>query len=373
MGLTSSLVEMWTLYIVGSLIMFVRVACRWKMVGVRNFKADDYIIWLSWVIYTVMSVAADICGRHADLHTLSLEARSKLTNEEAWPYVWVTRWFCAGVATYVAFVWTLKFNMLFFYKRVVNGLWVEKFIMPVMVLVGATGVIIMIILFASCRPYYKMWIVYPDQGANCEPQAEIYMLPALVLNMITDLCIMAIPAPVIFPVKTTIWRKISLVIIFSAGFFIMVAAILRVYFVLVVGDGGTAAIWSCREDFVAILVGQAPILRPAFTRRFWTGEMSQGSSAQRTKSSFPIQSGNDAFEMGTSKKGFGGAHQGSMHKSASRHPDYNVTIQSTRGRNSDGDSTDRIIDNGIVVDTWVDVESESINHAAKSEDPFRNH
>lgn len=113
-------------------------------------------------------------------------------------------------------------------------------------------------------------------------------------------------------------------------------------------------------------------VRPAFTRRFWTGEMSQGSSAQRTKSSFPIQSGSDAFEMGTSKKGFGGTHQSSMHKSASRQADYNVTIQSTCGRNSDGDSTDRIIGGGILVDTWVDVESESVNHEAnaKSQNPY---
>lgn len=91
------------------------------------------------------------------------------------------------------------------------------------------------------------------------PLAEIYLIPALVLNVVTDIFILAIPAPVIFPVKTTVWRKISLIVIFSAGLFIMVAAILRVDFVLVQDDGTTAAIWSCREDFVAIIVGQAPI------------------------------------------------------------------------------------------------------------------
>lgn len=85
------------------------------------------------------------------------------------------------------------------------------------------------------------------------------MLPALIMNIFTDLCIMAIPAPAILTVRTTIQRKISLVIIFSAGIFVMIAAILRVSMVLVGGDGGTAAIWSCREDFVAICVGQAPI------------------------------------------------------------------------------------------------------------------
>lgn len=90
------------------------------------------------------------------------------------------------------------------------------------------------------------------------------MLPALIMNIVTDLCIMAIPAPAILTVRTTIQRKISLVIIFSAGIFVMIAAILRVSMVLVGGDGGTAAIWSCREDFVAICVGQAPICKCCF-------------------------------------------------------------------------------------------------------------
>lgn len=118
------------------------------------------------MIYTVMSVAADICGRHADLHTLSLDEREKLTPAEAAPYIWTTQWFCVGVATYNVFVWTLKFNMLFFYQRVVNGLWVEKFIKPVMALVLASGFTVLIVLFASCRPYHKMWTVYPDQGGK---------------------------------------------------------------------------------------------------------------------------------------------------------------------------------------------------------------
>lgn len=44
-----------------------------------------------------------------------------MSETEAEPYVWVTQWFCAGVATYVVFVWSLKMNMLFFFRRVVNG------------------------------------------------------------------------------------------------------------------------------------------------------------------------------------------------------------------------------------------------------------
>lgn len=68
-----------------------------------------------------MTYAADVCDRHADLHTLAIAERKEMSMEEAEPYIRVTKWFCAGVATYVVFVWSLKINMLFFYKRVVNG------------------------------------------------------------------------------------------------------------------------------------------------------------------------------------------------------------------------------------------------------------
>lgn len=68
-----------------------------------------------------MTYAADVCDRHGDLHSLTLEERLPMSEEEAAPYIRVTKWFCAGVATYVVFVWSLKFNMLFFFRRVVKG------------------------------------------------------------------------------------------------------------------------------------------------------------------------------------------------------------------------------------------------------------
>lgn len=121
-----------------------------------------------------MSIAAHICGGHADLHTLSLEKRKTMTEEEAAPYVYVTQWFCAGVATYIVFIWSLKFNMLFFYQRVVDGLRVDKFIKPSMVLVSVTFISIICILFASCRPYKRMWTQYPDQGGRATPLDLVY-------------------------------------------------------------------------------------------------------------------------------------------------------------------------------------------------------
>ncbi|KAF7555954.1 hypothetical protein G7Z17_g1780 [Cylindrodendrum hubeiense] len=325
---SSALIETWSLYAVGSVIILSRMFVRWRMIGFRGFKPDDYIIVLSWATYTVMTVAAHIVGGLGDLHALTLEQRKNLTDEEAASYIYGTQWFCAGVATYVLFIWTLKFNMLFLYQRVVRGLWVEKFIKPVMVMLGVTLVAIFLILFCACRPYSRMWVVYPDQGSICKPQSVLNMIPALVMNIITDVCIMAIPAPVVLPLQTTIWKRVGLLVLFGAGLFIMIAAILRVTMVLVEKNGATAAIWSCREDFVAIVVGQAILIRPMFSSNFWSGNY--GSHNKGYKSSGPSKNSANlgaSFEMGAKR---------------SKKDPFSVTA-ALASVNGDGDSTEDII------------------------------
>lgn len=208
----------------------------------------------SQLTYTAMTLAAHIVGGHGDIHALTLDERRALVLADpqvSEPVIMGTKWFCVGVATYITFIWLLKLNMLFLYQRIVNGLWVEKFIVPTMGLVVVTYISIMMLLFLPCRPYYRMWIIFPDQGGTfppspsglldantptdfCKPQSFLNMVPPLVMNLVTDLCIMAIPAPVILPVRTTILRKIGLIVLFFAGFFIMLAAVMRVVFVLVV-------------------------------------------------------------------------------------------------------------------------------------------
>lgn len=56
-------------------------------------------------------------------------------------------------------------------------------------------------------------------------------------------------------------------------------------------NGATAAIWSCREDFVAIVIGQAILIRPMLSRPFWIGgkyKDSRGYSSGPSKNSRTI-------------------------------------------------------------------------------------
>ena len=68
------------------------------------------------------------------------------------------------------------------------------------------------------------------------PQSPAFLITVLVLNLVTDLIIILIPIPIIWPLKISLARKLGLLLMFCAGIFVMIAAILRVYFVLSVSE-----------------------------------------------------------------------------------------------------------------------------------------
>lgn len=107
-------------------------------------------------------------------------------------------------------------------------------------------------------------------------------------------------------------------------------------------------------------------VRPALTRSFWVKDNTTSSGTWGSSKGFsrpksvPInsRSKNDAFELGRGKRAGGGADLEAN--------DYCVTILSTRagGNDDDGSSTERIIDRGITVNTYVDVSSVAVERSA---------
>jgi hypothetical protein len=101
--------------------------------------------------------------------------------------------------------------------------------------------------------------------------------------------------------KLSISRKILLFLFLCAGIFIMIAAILRVVFVFKSADAATPAIWACRETLVAIVVSNAPLIRPMLSSRRWRGDY-MNSNKQRS-SGYLVQSGSHKghIELGSQK------------------------------------------------------------------------
>lgn len=111
-----------------------------------------------------MTAMAHIVGFTGDNGGLTDGERRNMSEEEKELRSLGAKCFMVGWYTYVPTIWILKMNMLFFYRRVVSGLWVEKFIIPAMVVVVTTAVAIFILLGTVCQPFEKLWQVDPDPG-----------------------------------------------------------------------------------------------------------------------------------------------------------------------------------------------------------------
>ena len=112
------------------------------------------------VIGQVFVQAAD--GRHTS--DLTHDQRKKMSDAEREEWTYGSQMFLFGLAGYFVILWTLKFNMLCFYSRLVRSLWTEKFVRPLMVIVVLSAVVIILTLALTCRPFYKLWQVWPDPG-----------------------------------------------------------------------------------------------------------------------------------------------------------------------------------------------------------------
>lgn len=60
----------------------------------------------------------------------------------------------------------------------------EKFILPVMCLVGCTFIANMGILFGSCRPYTRMWVFYEDEGGKLTIHFELGKKHLILLSIV---------------------------------------------------------------------------------------------------------------------------------------------------------------------------------------------
>jgi hypothetical protein len=79
-------------------------------------------------------------------------------------------------------------------------------------------------------------------------------------------------------------KKFFLIMLFSGGVFVMMAGILRTYFILTGGrEGGKeAAYWGTREAFVAFVIGNAPMIYGGM--RIWLRKFKDSKSYARLQS-----------------------------------------------------------------------------------------
>ncbi|KOS40466.1 hypothetical protein ACN38_g8649 [Penicillium nordicum] len=161
---------------------------------------------------------------------------------------------------YNSYLWLQKFVLLDTYRRLLKHLpWEKVTMISYISIFAATYAIVQIVTFTECDPFNHYWIVLPDPGTCCQAQLELIVLG--VLNVITDIMLIALPIPILVLVKRSAMQKFQLAILFSIGLFIVAITIARLP---QNARNPTAQVnrttWASVELLAAAIVANAPVL-----------------------------------------------------------------------------------------------------------------
>ncbi|CCT75720.1 related to integral membrane protein PTH11 [Fusarium fujikuroi IMI 58289] len=259
--------EAFTLLSIGISVIGLRTFARIRQVGVRNFEADDYLMLLAIIPYTIETALAYTVG--AKFHGLT---NSGMTDEErkalsphSEEFTWRvggSKIQIAGWIMYGSCLWVIKSALCAFYFRLTAGLTGYKTRIYIgFGFIASTYIAIICCILFSCRPFNRFWQIYPDPGNFCHPAiSRLYIFIIVSLNILTDVYLLAIPIPMLWGARIPKVKKYGLVVLFSGAVFVMVAGLLRCILILKNPKSGPieGASWAVRESFVAVVTANLP-------------------------------------------------------------------------------------------------------------------
>ncbi|KAF4970181.1 hypothetical protein FSARC_2778 [Fusarium sarcochroum] len=280
----SFLIEAWTLYVLGTTILLTRFAVRLKTVGWRGFQWDDFFATLVLIFYAMDAFTVHlIYYLGSNIEGVAYSKKHTLTDHEMHEYTEGSKFQLLAWYSYTALIWSLKGTMLCFFSRMTIGTWHNVFVKTVSVLCALSYTAVFLTITFGCFPTQKNWQVIPDPGEKCTLKMQNFLVTT-VLNVLTDAMILGIPLPLLWTLQVPLRKKLIIGLLLSSGAFVIAAAIIRVVLTLSANPSAlTINSWGVRETIVGIITVNIPILRPMFTRSFWSMQpASQLSSTYRT-------------------------------------------------------------------------------------------
>ncbi|OJD31370.1 mg2+ transporter zinc transport protein [Diplodia corticola] len=264
--------EIWGLFIFGCIIFTLRFIVRLRTVGITNLSGDDYFAMCAWVFFTVDAVVVDRAyhyGTNVDFKVAELEAMTpaRLHKISKGSKYELAAWF-----SYSALIWSMKATMLFFYRRLTFGLWQRRLVRHLTLACALTYLCVLLTITLGCRPFSHNWRVLPAPGLACTFRPQNVGVVAA-SNVATDLALLSVPLPLLWRLQVPVRQKAVVAAWLLTGVFVIAAAVVRVV-VTLGSDPSTTTVnlWGVRETIVALVCVNAPMLRPLFLGRFWSGE-----------------------------------------------------------------------------------------------------
>ncbi|KAH7249559.1 hypothetical protein FSOLCH5_015105 [Fusarium solani] len=277
--------EMWAWYALTLVVVLSRMISRRMLLGSwKNMLADDYLMVFTMITYTILLVIVKVLtytptnliqpGEKVDLN----DKQNIADREYGSKLVLVTE------QMQMFTLWGVKGCLLFMYGRLTLSLRQNFFVKIVAGYVVLGFIVMQILWFAAwCRPFSHYWQV-PPEDLNCSAETN-HMITNAVMNISSDIMIIALPMPVFLQSQLAIKRKVVLCAVFALGIFTILAAALSKYYSLGDPYGSEWIYWYIREVSTAIITANLPLTWTLLQRVFRLGSFAARygkSSGQRT-------------------------------------------------------------------------------------------
>ncbi|KAK3390683.1 hypothetical protein B0H63DRAFT_121690 [Podospora didyma] len=204
-------------------------------------------------------------------------------------------------------------------------------------LIGAGQGSFLIVLLTQCIPTSSYWNL-ARINEDCSVREGSFLMAQAVFTVLSDLAVWVLPLPTFYYARLPLGQRVALIVLFSFGAVVVVAACLRTYWLWwavgetwdVTWDAYDEWIWTAVEVHVGITCGCVPWLKSLVG--FWRGKH-HGSSRSRSAAAAA------ASRTRTPSAWTGGesARSKALRRQESASPMVELK-ETERGRLSDGDT-----------------------------------
>ncbi|EOA86357.1 uncharacterized protein SETTUDRAFT_109769, partial [Exserohilum turcica Et28A] len=255
-------VQSWILFSIGIAFIVLRTFARWRQVrSLTRFAADDWLMMtLVPGFYTGLMISLNAIATGGGSNLFPPGHMDDFTQEEIDARIKGSKVVLVSEQCMLNVIWLLKACMLFMFARVLTETSVMKWIQAAAAWVAMGWVAVQITFFTTCRPFAGYWAM-PPPNEQCAT-LQTYAIVQSIFNISSDLLLIAIPIPVIMSLSLPPKQKIGLVVLFSMGTFVILAAILTKVYNLSDIYSYRYMLWYTREASVAVYVANFPGIWP---------------------------------------------------------------------------------------------------------------
>ncbi|KAG4436055.1 hypothetical protein IFR05_008445 [Cadophora sp. M221] len=259
-------VQSWSLYGVGMLLIIIRTYARVHRLGIRGLQPDDYLMLLAGGLYTALVVCLNVIAGGGGSNLYPPEDFETFTQENIRERIKGSKIVIVSEQAMLNVIYVLKACMLIMYTRLTLGLQVQRMVTYLSIYVSLGWLATEIAFFTACTPFSGYWAM-PPPNPQCTT-LEHYAIIQACFNISSDALMLFIPLPLVTKLNMPLKQKWVLLVIFSMGLFVILAAVLTKVFNLSNVWDPSYMLWYTREASVAIYVSNLPMIWPLLREWF---------------------------------------------------------------------------------------------------------